>query len=938
LATHGFAQTTANIEGTVRDAQGLVIPGVAVIMSGAAVLGEQTTITVEDGTYRFRALRPGTYDLHFELAGFNVLDRLGIVVEGNKTLTVNVTLEVATVTETITVSGESPLVDVKNTSLTNQFDTAELQDVPSATDTWSVLAQTPGVRMRSYDVGGSHKGQQSGYESFGVRSQNRVLSEGVDSTEGPGAAGFYYNYYSIEEFTTSAAGADVEMTSGGSMIVMTIKSGGNELSGLFHADYEGEGFVSDNVNEELESRGYTGNPTLLFYELHGDLGGPIIRDKTWFYGFFGRFKIDKQVSGVDPAVGTSITTIQNFGGKLTFKLSERDQLIGYSQWQEKKMPNRNISAVRPPESTAVLTPWAWVHKAEWQRIWSDRAFSTVQVKHYGIDASFEPKLDPTTDPPRVDTATGVWSGAYFKPGFIRRWKPQLTATLNYYLPAKAGSHDIKIGLDWQIDSSGRGSEGKSGSIVYFDNSKMGRPHNVNEIQLVNEPIPGVGQMADDRNRHTDVFAQDTWVLSNRLTLLLGLRFGHQKTYYMDSVLHPEQADFFPTGVIPGQDVITWTTWAPRVGVTYDLTGAGKTILKGHYGRYYDNAADIFFTVNPAGIAFWWYKFLDPNQNGLYDGPHELGPVVRRQGTVLGDDLDEIKGTAYNPNLDAGYVDEFGASLEHQLWDATSLRFSYVHKQRRKTFNTWNRAQVLPLLEEGVPCGDAAFPCPADPFTGEPITTLERVPSGAAFAQDPVIDTFPGGTDRFDYDTVQVAFSRRFKGRFFLQGSFDYQWRNEPRNADGDSRNPLIVDPIGVWFFQNHNPAVSNKQKNTSWGARLLGRYVLPADVAVSANIRHQSGWPWAPIHRVNVPGSGTQPFFLEDLKNNRSDNVTIIDFRLEKAFQLGRRARLTGLFDVYNLFNSNPETNFVVRTGRNFQNIIAVLDPRVLKIGVRLQF
>ncbi|MFQ5790000.1 MAG: carboxypeptidase-like regulatory domain-containing protein, partial [Acidobacteriota bacterium] len=227
-----FAQTTGTIEGVVKDAQGLVMPGVAVTLSGAAVLGEQTAVTLQDGSYHFRALRPGTYNLSFELQGFQTLNREGIVVSGARTITINVTLDVATVAETVTVTGESPVVDVKNTALSNEFDTGELQEVPSATDVWAVLGQTPGVRMRGYDVGGSHKSQQTQYESFGVRRQNRVLSEGVDSTEGTSGTGFYYDYYSIEEFTTAAAGADVEMTSPGSMIVMTLKSGGNEFSGL----------------------------------------------------------------------------------------------------------------------------------------------------------------------------------------------------------------------------------------------------------------------------------------------------------------------------------------------------------------------------------------------------------------------------------------------------------------------------------------------------------------------------------------------------------------------------------------------------------------------------------------------------------------------------------------------------------------------------------
>ncbi|MGH9392013.1 MAG: carboxypeptidase regulatory-like domain-containing protein, partial [Vicinamibacteria bacterium] len=185
------AQTAGEIQGVVTDAQGLAMPGVTMTLGGEALLGEQIAVSLEDGSFRFRGLRRGSYNLRFELQGFQTLNREGVIVEGNRTVTLNVSLQVATISETVTVTGESPVVDVKNTSLSNEFGAAELSDVPSATDVWAVLSQTPGVRMRGYDVGGSHKSQQIGYESFGVRGQNRVISDGVDSTEGTSGTGFY---------------------------------------------------------------------------------------------------------------------------------------------------------------------------------------------------------------------------------------------------------------------------------------------------------------------------------------------------------------------------------------------------------------------------------------------------------------------------------------------------------------------------------------------------------------------------------------------------------------------------------------------------------------------------------------------------------------------------------------------------------------------------
>jgi outer membrane receptor protein involved in Fe transport len=941
------AQTSGEIQGTVQDAQGLAIPGVTVTLSGDAVLGQQTAVTLQDGTYRFRGLRRGSYDLRFELQGFSALNRAGIIVEGNRTFTVNVLLEVATVSETVTVTGESPVVDVRNTSLSNEFGTEELHDVPSATDVWAVLGQTPGVRMRGYDVGGSHKSQQTAYESFGIRNQNRVLADGVDTTEGESGTGFYFDYYSIEEFTTAAAGSDVEMTAPGSLVVMTMKSGGNDFSGLVHADYEGESFVSDNIDEETASRGFTGNPNLLFWETHVDVGGPIVRDKAWFYGFYNHFRIDKQISGVDPEIATDLGDFDQFGGKLTVQLSQKDQFLGYTNYQLKEKPTRNLSTLIGPDSILAQASWSWAHKAEWQRVWNEKAFSTVAVKHFGFGWPMVPAVDPATNPPRYDQATQVATGAGWNTGGLtgsapftfERWKPQITATLNYYVPAAAGSHDFKFGYDWQIDSRQFGSNSNSGLIRYFDDSTLGRPMNVDEITLFNMPENGQIE-ADSRNQHHDLFVQDTWTLNDRLTLNLGLRYGRQETYFLDSESTPGFDEFFPTGITEGRTLVTWNTFAPRLGATYDLTGEGKTVLKAHYGRYYVNLADAHRRADPANEAWIRYDFLDQNENGLYDGAAELG-TVRATSGATGTELRAL-GTPVNPEMEKEFADELSFSAEHQIAPDTSLRVSYVYKHLNADSGQWNIPQQLALLEgRGIPCGDAAFPCPLDALTGEPIR-VERVPDDVANVVRTATDTFPGMEG--DYSTVQVALSRRFRSSFFIQGSFDYQWRDEFRSATNEATQPLTADPLDVGsdghdtIWQNHSLDVPFRQENTNWGARLLARYVFPREIALSGNIRHQSGWPWAPTQSVSVPGTGSVRVFLDDIANRRSDNVTIADVRLEKGFAFGNGQKLTGMIDVYNLFNSNAVTNFNLRTGSRFEEIIAVVDPRALKIGVRYQF
>jgi outer membrane receptor protein involved in Fe transport len=645
---------------------------------------------------------------------------------------------------------------------------------------------------------------------------------------------------------------------------------------------------------------------------------------AWFYGAYNHFYLDQVRSGVAREIATERSPFDNYVGKLTLQLSEKDRFLGYSQWGRKQVFDRGLSALVPFPSAINQDTWAWAHKAEWQRQWSGRLFSNVQVKHYGSDGRFTPNSDPALAPFRLDTATGIRSGAA-RVLAVEFWKPQASAQLSYYLPTASGSHDFKFGFDWLIQSESFGTEAPA--IFYFDNSRLSRPMNVDEIEFYNYPV-----RPEDRDARLDFYFQDIWMASDRLTLSLGVRFNRQRAYYTDNSLEPALPEFFTSGYREGKTLVTWNNFAPRLGLTIDLTGDGKTAAKAHFGRYYVNVATWFYLANPNGDAFQRYKFLDPNENGLYEGSHELGPLVFQTS--------EGEGTPVDPDLAPAYADELSFSLEHEVAADTSVRASYVHKTLRNLFGVWNRAQEIPLRERGIPCGGVVFPCPADPFTGAPLN-VARVPGDAAFELDVAYDTFPDSD--MSWDTLQLAFARRFVKGFFVQGSFDYQWRDELRSANQDNRttaSSLSIQQAGNGrdLWQNHSLDVSYRQPNTGWVAKLLARYVFPRELALSTNIRHQSGFPWAPIHRVSIPGSGTQPILLEDIENNRSDDVTIVDVRLEKTFAVNERHRVSGMVDIYNVLNANPVTSFAQRTGTNFGTVIAALPPRTVKVGFRWQF
>src|SRR5581483_545068 len=354
--------TQGRLTGVVQDTQASVLPGVTVTVTSPALIGAQSTTTQSDGRYLFPALPTGTYRLTFELSGFQRLTRENVQVVLGQTISLDVQLPIASLSESVTVTGESPVIDVTTTKVGTDLKGDALVAVPNSTDVWGALSEAPGIRMSGFDVGGSHKSQQSGYEVFGITNQARVVSDGVDHTEGVGGTGFYEDYYANEEVSVSGLGSDVEMNSGGASIATTIKSGGNQFKGLEHLSYEPGKFVGTNAAaSDIGSRGYTcpsnsggvpqcDNPNLLFWEAHTDLGGPIAHDKAWFYAAYNHFKIDKAVSGISESVATDLGIFDNYTGKATWKPSQNNTFIGYFQQGRKQKPKRSLSTLAPPES------------------------------------------------------------------------------------------------------------------------------------------------------------------------------------------------------------------------------------------------------------------------------------------------------------------------------------------------------------------------------------------------------------------------------------------------------------------------------------------------------------------------------------------------------------------------------------------------------------
>src|SRR5688572_4057222 len=454
FAQGGGASSTGTIQGRVADAQGAVLPGVTVTATSPSMPGIQTTVSSETGNYRFPALPPGTYALEFDLAGFNSLKREGVEIRLGFTATVNAELALATLQETVTVSGSSPLIDTTATRTVQNFKLTELQSIPNARDMWALLAVTPAVQMSRIDVGGNRAGTQTGYTAYGFTGQVRVLIEGINTTEGTGGAGFYFDYASLEEAFLGTSGQTAEMPNPGVQSQFIARSGGNQFNGEYHLDWYNNALQGSNIPDEYTVPTAFRNSPIRphsneidrYYDTDINVGGPIKRDKIWWFGTYRtqfnavqqpNFQFDK----------TFDTKLWNAVGKGTYQINQKHKLVGYYQWGQKIQANRLPQATytyRDEGPTNRQDSGSWVYKAEWNGTLSDKLYVEARYGDFGY---YFPQITNGTEPYYFrDSGTLEITGSHQKNSNDRDRK-QWNFASTYFLDSAKGSHTFKMGAE-----------------------------------------------------------------------------------------------------------------------------------------------------------------------------------------------------------------------------------------------------------------------------------------------------------------------------------------------------------------------------------------------------------------------------------------------------------------------------------------------------------
>jgi hypothetical protein len=940
------------INGTVSDNTGAVLPGATVTATSPALIQPQVQVTGSDGSYRFIALPPGVYDIGFELSGFQTVKREGVRVVINQTLTVDQSMNVATLQETVTVTGESPIVDSSTTMVGTNFTKELLSEIPNARDIWAAMAQAPGIQMTSYDVGGSRTGTQTGFLTYGFGDQNQTKLEGIDTTEGTGANAGYFDFGSFEEFQVGGAGSGADSFGGGTNMSITVKSGGDRFSGNWYSDWQGDATISDNVPDafrtanQRDEDGYfsstaltRGNPIDRQYDINFNVGGPLWKQKAWFFYSYRLNDQYKYTLGLDTLARSKLSNNYTFKG--TFQLNRSNQVIGFLNKRNKLQELRDLGPLVPISAARYQAsrnyPWKW----EWTSVLGSRAFLDVIGGNW---YNFFP-LDPTDQygfasnvvPGRIDTATNQRTGYHDSYQDQKRYKPQVYVALSYFKDGMAGTHDFKVGYDWKRDRRLFGRP-QPGNIFYRDLNNA-----VSELELYNSPNTSQNDVV-----YNAVHLSDTWKLTNRMTLNLGLRYehyvdsfpdqsftpgGHPMLANWDASINPAEraryTSFMAPVTVAAREVSRSNSVSPRIGFAYDLTGDNRTIVKGFAGRYYFNSADTLADLeNPVGSARLRYQFLDQNGNRLLDGPQELGLFRSTQGGAGFVGVDD--------NIKRPYSQEVSGHLEREIRSGLSGRFSYVYKSVRDEWvevdPTREAAMTIPFtfVDVGVDgvrgTGDDQTLQLTDRPAATPQTRLYTNPT------DPAYDS--------DFQTVEFAINRRFSGRWMMLTSFGYTWLNQfhATTTGTGALDALSQGKTYNWRDNQNLFGDEGRETSTLWNYKVIGRYTMPWDIGFSGSWKVQSGRQYGRNTSVTFPGDGAQTVRVEPVTANRAPTVAILDFRADKSFSFGRFGRLTGQVDIFNITNSGTVTNFATTTGAQYLRVIGILDPRIVRFGVRYDF
>jgi len=941
-ALPGYAQTLfqGRIDIVVVDAQGGAVPGALVEIGGLAV---QTQTTDRNGEAHFLNLAPGRYSVAASLAGFKPYRHDQIEVAAGRSAPLKIALSVSGVTEAVQVTAEPLVVDPGRQTITTSVSYDQLQYLPSSRDPWVVLQTVPGVVVDRVNVGGAESGQQSNVLAKGAGvAENTWNLDGIPVTDlaATGSSPTYYNFDMFQEMSVTTGGASATNPTAGAQLNMQFKTGANKPSGAAHFYGAGEGLQSTNLPPELlplAGDSGKGNRLKEISDVGFDVGGPILRDKWWGWGSYGRTDGTLYTLNGDP----DSTELENVAFKTSAQVtpSVRPEFLFF---RGNKVKNgRGASPLRSAPTTWDQKGPTPLYKGQVNLSLSNNLFVTARAGHVGNGFSLTPQGGMTVtgfrDPGRVRRGSYVFYET-------KRPDNSVLADGTWF----KGRHEVAFGGSWRHTKDDERQEFPGSGA---DNLQAADYATSRRIQAwLWRPF-----FASSVGVNQSLYVGDT-IHSGRLTTQASLRYDRSYASMLESAqaAMPGFPSLLPAIAAPAVDkMIDLSLLSPRVGATFALDGNSRTLLRASYGLFGSQlGTGTVQSFSAASQAVLIYSATDRNGNNVAD-PDELDTLLTFAGVDPAHPAAGVNFNRVDPDLKSPKTHEAVVGFDRELFPQFGLSASL----------SWRRFTDVIWSGQDLSAGVTVYPLvdvTAADYQLEGVVQ-GSVPGIGAYRKEyyaPTEASLPPGNGaeyrnrpgyHQDYLGLEVQATKRLSNRWMARVGFSTNQHSEHFDT-----NAALQDPGQSTTWPNIDggsfvTATAGSGKSEiylilpRYQLTASGMYQLPYGINVAGSLVAREGYgkPYYEAVESADPLLPEKRVLLVDPADNRLPGVAVFDMRAEKAFSFGGR-QLTVSMDLFNLFNAatvlGRQYDVTATGSTGFDQPLEIMNPRLIRFGARFQF